>query len=230
MGMGQRRPSARRAAADVRRRALRALLAAALPGLLGCYAKSFPLAPAPAPPTRAATPLPLTAGVRAGASGENVVRIHATDVLARFAGRLDGEGLFRDIVFPYTGLARVEPDLLLELSVASELDLHPIQNLLKDLVVGVSVLLLQPAVPTAYDLDVELTLRVRSARGDLIAQLQQTSRFRYETTWLHPPADSLDAWHREATDHAVEALIARLVAERGSLAPNRGAPRRGRYR
>jgi len=180
--------------------------------LASCSARSFPQESAPPAPVRA-EPLALRAGVRDASAGPNVGRIRAGDVAERFARELREAGLFADVVFPLTELSPVEPDVTLEVQVASKHDLHPWQNLLKDLAVGLSVLLLQPLLPTTWDLDLDLGVRARDREGRTLVESRQSSRFRFESTWLRAPEDALVRWHADAVDFAVRALVARLAGE-----------------
>lgn len=191
----------------------------------GCYARTAPIPssiderpPSDRSPARAA--IDRRVGIRLGESPTNVPQILPSRVVERFAARLAETGRFREVVYPLTALAGGEPDVVYDVSVSSSADLHPVSNLVKDIVVGVSVLLLQPALPTAYDLDVALAASASSRDGRRAATLRASHALRFETTWLAPPAESIRAWHDETADGAIDALIAMILLGRDALPPS----------
>ena len=182
----------------------------------GCYARTVPIPrgvdrpPASeAPATRAAVDQRI--GIRSGESAGNVPQIDPSRVVERFATRLAKAAVFTEVVYPFTSLAGGEPDVLYDVSVTSSVDLHPLSNLVKDIAGGVSVLLLQPALPTTYELDVEIAAIASSRDGRRLATHRASHALRFETTWLTPPAESLRAWHEETADGAIEALVAAIL-------------------
>jgi hypothetical protein len=180
---------------------------------VACYARSFPESGAAPAPVRA-EPVPLTAGVSAASGGPNVARIRALDVGERFARELREASLFAEVTYPLTDLSPREPDVALEVSVASHHDKHVWKNLAKDVAVGLSVLLLQPLLPVTWDLELELGVRARDRAGRSLFESRESSRFRFESTWVRPPSEAaLARWHDEATLHAVRSLVARLASE-----------------
>jgi hypothetical protein len=172
-------------------------------------------------------PVGLVVGLRGGPVQQNVGRIHSVEVLERFLDQLAEGGLFTRLIYPYTDYAPAEPDLVLELSVRSHHDLHKWTNLGKDILVGASLLVLQPALPTVYDLDLVLTLRVLGPGGESVTELVQEGRYRFEHDKVRASNASLEAWHEMATEDALRSLEARLEAERALLlraASKSGAP------
>lgn len=205
-----------------------ALTLIALIGLAGCYAKSVPMTPgeATAPSSDSPTSGPmLLAGVRSATPGNNIERIDPERMTHLFAERLYDAGIFSDVVYPLTEQSPAVADVIFEISVTSSYDLHPVSNLAKDIVVGLSILLLQPALPTVYDL--EVTLEARSPRSgrapELESELRGASQSRFEFTWFHASKESIDEWHRETTDHAIDELVAR-IADHYGVHPSAGIP------
>ena len=90
---------------------------------------------------------------------------------------------------------------------------HRLANLAKDIAAGLSILLLQPVLPTVVDLEVEL--EARGTATGTAPELRGTSRTRFEYTWIRAPKESIEQWHRKATDRAIDELIARIVDHYG---------------
>ena len=201
-----------------------ALTALIVLALAGCYARSFPLGEA-APTCGAVEPVGIVVGLRGGPAQSNVGRIQSVEVLERFLDHLAESGLFARLIYPYTDYAPDEPDLVLELSVSSHHDLHKWTNLGKDLLVGASLLVLQPVLPTVYDLDLVLTLRVLGPGGESVTELVQEGRYRFEHDRVRASNASLETWHEEAIEDALRSLEARLQTERALLL--RAASKRG---
>lgn len=188
--------------------------------LAGCYAKSVPMPPRAAaePSTKAAVPRPtLLAAVRSSEHGDNVGRIQPERLVQRFAERLYDATIFSDVVYPLTERSPAVPDVVFEISVASSYDLHPVSNLAKDVAVGLSILLLQPVLPTAYDL--EVTLATRGVGTETKPELLGTGQTRFEFNWLRAPDDSIEQWHRDTTDRAIDELVDRIAARYGARKP-----------
>jgi hypothetical protein len=203
-----------------------ALTALVVLALVGCYARSFPLGEA-APACETVEPVGVVAGLRGGPTQSNVGRIRSVEVLERFLDHLEESGLFTRLIYPYTDHAPDKPDLVLELSVSSYHDLHKWKNLGKDILVGASLLTLQPVLPTVYDLDLVLTLLVLRPEGESVTELVQEGRYRFEHDRVRASNASLEAWHVEAIEDALRSLDARLRAERALLlraVSDRGTP------
>ena len=195
----------------------------ALVVLAGCYAKSVPM-----PLLEPSVPLnhspgsrpTLLAGVRAATHGDNIERLHPERLTQRLAERLADANIFSDVVYPLTVQSPAVPDVIFEVSVSSIYDLHPVSNLAKDIAVGLSVLLLQPVLPTVYDLQVELATSGSTTGGDV---LLGRSRTRFEFNWLRASDRSIEQWHREATDRAIDELVKR-IGDRYGARPEAGTP------
>lgn len=210
------RGRARRAALCV------ALLASALLAA-ACATRSQLLTP-PAAPSAAAEPIPLRAGVARGEALESVPRVSAGAGLERFAARLHETGLFRAVVFPAGELASPPPDLLLRISLGSRYDRHRLRNLASDAAVGLSLLLLQPLLPSLADLEVELRWEARAPDGRLLHADRALVRNRLESTWLRTPEPEVARWHDETLGLAIDAALAQLAGARAELAAAREAP------
>ena len=189
--------------------------------LAGCYAKSVPMLPRETTPLGEESPASrpmLLAGVRSTTHGDNIARLHPERLAQRLAERLATASVFSDVVYPLTRQSAAVPDVVFEVSVSSRYDLHPVSNLAKDIAVGLSILLLQPVLPTVYELEVEIAARSPGSVGapDSEPDLRGTSRTRFEFNWLRAPAESIEQWHFEATDRAIEDLLARIIDRYGA--------------
>jgi len=197
-----------------------ALLAAAALSVAGCYARSFALAPVDfadveSPPSL--SPLPLRVGVRGGEEGANVFRVRQADVVQRFAEQLAEAGLFERVVHPSGPLAVEPPLLVFELTIRSRHDLHAVRNLARDVAAGATLLLLQPLLPTKWDLELELGLRALVAGEQVVWEETRTSRHRFESDWLHPPDAAVAEWYAGATQQVVDQGLALVRAHRDQL-------------
>ena len=194
--------------------------------LAGCYAKSVPMPlrePSATPSHSSGSRPTLLAGIRSTTHGENIERLQPERLTQRLAKRLADASIFSDVVYPLTKQSPAVPDVVLEVSVSSSYDLHPVSNLAKDIAVGLSVLLLQPVLPTVYDLEVELATSGSISGGAPESKLLGRSRTRFEFTWLHASEESIEQWHREATDRAIDELVER-IGDRFGARPEAGSP------
>jgi len=185
----------------------------ALVVLAGCYAKSVPMPPPEPsePPSHSSGPRPtLLAGIRTATHGDNIERLHPERLTQRLAERLAQASIFSDVVYPLTKQSPAVPDVVFEVSVSSSYDLHPVSNLAKDIAVGLSILFLQPVLPTVYDLEVKLATSGSTTDGAPASKLLGASRTRFEFTWLRASEESIEQWHRETTDRAIDELVERI--------------------
>lgn len=186
--------------------------------LTACYAKHFAKDESRLPPQIAVEPVKLAAGVAKAEPNrkekENVARINPSDVVESFAKRLKDENFFTGVIFPYTELSLMDPDVILEISVRSNYDLQSSENLLKGIAVGFSLLLLQPLLPTEYDLSVYLAVRATTRDGRLIKEYQSRSDYRFQYTSLQPSNEAINQWHQSTVDHAIEGLINKIMEDR----------------
>jgi len=192
--------------------------------LTGCYAKSVPIAPLEiaAPSSESpATQATLLAGVRGGEHGENIERLLPERIVQRFAERLAETRAFSEVVYPLTDQSPAVPDVVFEISVSSSYDLHPVSNLAKDVAVGLSILLLQPVLPTVYELEVQLATNAPMMGAENESALLGSGRSRFEFTWLQAPEESVRDWHRGTTDRAVDELVNRIARRYGADLPTR---------
>ena len=180
--------------------------------LSGCYARSLPLAPLPEPaPGHISPALSRVVGIRSGKHGDNVALVHAGRVAERFARRLFEAGVFSDVIHPLTDRSPARPDVVIELSVSSTHDLHPLKNLAADIAAGLSLLLLQPVLPTTWDLSVEITASGHGGGAGRAEVFRTAARSRFEFTWLRASQESIEHWHRETSDRAINAMVARVA-------------------
>lgn len=197
-------------------------LALLLP-LPSCYARTIPLDPLvehaqpPGADAASTAPLPLVVGVRAAQSGTQVPGIDSQRVVERFASELSSAQLFRAVVYPMSDLAHLSPDLVLDVTVASSMNLHEVENLAKDVAVGISVLLLQPVLPTTYDLRVEIGAQILSRSGRTIASYTQAPSLRFKSNWISPNQEARAQWREEAVARAVAAVVNDMAAGRAKL-------------
>jgi hypothetical protein len=162
--------------------------------------------------------IPLVVGVRSGEDGTNVFRVRPAELAQRFSEQLAEAALFERVVHPLGPLAEPEPALVLELTIRSRHDLHAVRNLAQDAAAGATLLLLQPLLPTTWDLEIELGLRALVGGNHVVWQQTQTSRQRFESDWLHPPEAAVAEWYASATQRALQQGIALVRAEREQLA------------
>ncbi|MCH2169185.1 hypothetical protein MK489_00260 [Myxococcota bacterium] len=200
----------------------------------GCYARTAPLplpdadAPHIALPnpgsargsvasTFPGAPIPLVVGVQANSPGPQAPGIDPRRVVERVASTLSSAQLFSAVLYPVSELAHLSPDWTLTVSVSSSLDLHAVENLAKDIAVGVSVLLLQPVLPTTYDLRVEIEAQIHSRDGKVVASYAQAPSLRFESNWISPDYEARAEWRDEAVALAVAALIDEIASDRTRL-------------
>ena len=198
-----------------------ALLAAAALSVAGCYARSFPLPPvelADVESTPSPSPLPLDVGVRGGEEGANVFRVRQAEVVQRFAEQLAESGLFERVIHPPGPLAVESPLLVFELTIRSRHDLHAVRNLARDVAAGATLLLLQPLLPTTWDLELELGLRALVGEERVVWEEKRTSRHRFESDWLHPPDAAVAEWYDRATQQVLDQGVSLVRAHREQLA------------
>lgn len=187
--------------------------------LAACYARHFPTEESRTPTQVAAERVDLTAAVAKAETQEeqNIARIKPNDVVELFAKSLDDEHFFNTVIFPYTESSPIEPDVILEVSVMSTYDLHTNQNFLKGIAIGLSLLLLQPLLPTEYDLSVHLAVRAISRDRRPIKQYDYRNDFRFEYTVPRPSEESIIQWHKDAYRNVVEAVINEIKQDRAAL-------------
>lgn len=187
--------------------------------LVGCYARSFPKEEPSVPTQITVKGVDLTAAVAKAETqkDENVPRINPSDVVEYFAKRLNDEHFFKAVTFPYTELSPTHPDVILEVSVKSTYDLNTNENFLKGIAVGLTLLLLQPVLPTEYDLSLHVAVRALSRDGLPIKQYDFGSDFRFQYTVPRPSEESITQWHTDTIRQAVEALITQIKQDRAVL-------------
>ncbi len=204
-----------------------ALLLGVLLGALllsACSARYRALSPPPPSAAQARAGLPLLVGVTRGGEGEGVPRLPADRGAERFAAALQQAGLFRGVVYPVSELAPLQPDLWIAVSQSSRYDRHLWRNLASDTAVGLSLLLLQPLLPSLADLEVEIAWEVRTPAGRALERGRAAASTRFESTFLRAPEREVARWHDETQALAIEAAIAQLRSAGASLASAR-APR-----
>jgi hypothetical protein len=180
----------------------------------GCYAKSAPMPlsePSAKQSPEAGSRPTLLVGIRGASHGDNIQRLHPERLTQRLAERLADAGIFSEVVYPLTELSPAIPDIVFEISISSHYDLHPLTNLAKDVAVGLSVLLLQPVLPTVYDLNVEVSASASPVGDQSRSKLVAARQSRFEFTWLRASEESIEAWHHETTERAIDALVKRIV-------------------
>lgn len=188
------------------------LLALVWASLCGCYARTVPLAEPP-PVHALSRPLPGTAGVRLAPGAD----ASALAVALQFAQALEAAELFDRVVFPHTAQAPTPVDIVLDLHTTSTPDHKALANLVKDLAVGASLLVLQPVLPTRYDLAVEVGVEARRADGFPVGRYLGRSVTSFESNHLRTEGAALEAWRREAVQRAVDAAISELLDARAEL-------------
>ncbi len=190
------------------------LLSVAL-GAAGCYAKHFPQDGETSPAPSSATLVPLVAGVVGAAAepGDNVNWIQVDKVVAAFAQQLERAHVFKAVIHPYSDLAPVEPDLLFKVKVDSHFDRMEAKNFFKQVLVGGTLLLLQPVLPVQWDLTVHLEALASRPIRAWSKKYEERSTYRFESTWVQPSRVSIQSWNNDTYRDAVRALVAQIARD-----------------
>jgi hypothetical protein len=142
----------------------------------------------------------------------------ATAIAERIAGRLRDDQVFSIVVFPFSDLSAVKPDLLLALRIRSEQDLKMRWNLPKAILVGLSMSLLQPVLPTVFSATVNVEAEVSDLSRRVVAEYSSTTQYEFKSTWFMPSSDSLGRYLQDTADHAAQYVVNQLKDDRANLA------------
>ena len=120
--------------------------------LPGCYWKYRNAAGDPFPTPISVKRIGGSAGVSVSphSTQPDASSISKTSVVELFVEELDNEKFFDVIVFPYSTLAQVEPDLLLDVTVHIEEKYYWVENILKAILVGASFFVLGPVLAAHF--------------------------------------------------------------------------------
>jgi hypothetical protein len=185
----------------------------------GCATEIRTLDSPAAPALERAAPLPRIAGIAAAESRERVPRLAGSEAVARFASSLAAAEVFEGLEFPATALANPKPDLVLDVAVESRYDPHRLRNLASDWLVGLSLLTLQPLIPSIADLCVEIRWEARASDARTLAGDSAIACNRIQSTWLRVPEADLATWHDATLARAIDAAVAQIARARARLAP-----------
>jgi len=190
------------------------LLSAAL-GAAGCYAKHFPQDGEASPAPSSTILVPLVAGVVGAAAepGDNVNWIQVDTVVAAFAQQLERAHVFKAVIHPYSDLAPVEPDVLFKVKVDSHFDRMEVKNFFKQVLVGGTLLLLQPVLPVQWDLTVHLAAFASRPTRAWSKKYEERSTYRFESTWVQPSRVSIQSWNDDTYGDAVRGLVAQIARD-----------------
>lgn len=191
-------------------RLLASLLALCL--LAGCYTRHGPVQPpvvdVGGEAGGEAPCVPLTLGVVAAGSAQ----VGAVGVDALVAEQLSKARLFCRVIHPWSSLAPLPADAILEVSASGVIDELPIRNVLRQALVGFSLLLLQPVMPVERDLSVTVSARLRRDGADLADYSdRRTSRLAY--THFQASDDAVAMWIEDTAAAAARGLVDEMKAD-----------------
>lgn len=166
----------------------------------------------------AAARLPATAAVVPAEPSATVPRLTQSAALERFATRLAASEVFEELQFPASALANPRPDLLIHTAVDAHYERHWLRNFASDWLVGLSLLTLQPLLPSIADLCVEIRWEARRADARRLHADSARACNRIESTWLRVPESDLAKWHDETLARAIDRAVLQIASAREQLA------------
>jgi len=191
-------------------------LALLLLGSSGCYWRYSNAQGDPFPTPVASETIPLRVGLALnGDSKSNVLAsVAPSAVIQELAERLSEERVFAAVVYPMSSLARVQPDVVLDVTAHVEERQHYAENIAKAIFTGISLLLLGPVLPTHLTLAVDLSAAASAAGGAEIGTYRYRSEYDYYYTTMTPSGPKLYEWSTTARDHAVEDVLGQIQRDR----------------
>lgn len=127
-------------------------------------------------------------------------------VTEQLVNRLREDGVFKDIVFPYTQSAQVKPAILLDTTVSVDQQLHMGTNLAKAILVGGTFFILTPVLPIHFGLAIDMN--VASADADTgvhkVYRFKSQYEFKY---WFYPKKKVYEEWIERTQEHAIEDIL-----------------------
>ena len=194
----------------------------------GCYWRWSNAQGDPFPAPTAADPIPLTVGLSLSglSNAPQAPSIPPSAVVQQFAERLAEERLFATVVYPLTPLARIQPDVVFDMTVRIEEHHHWAENIVKAIFTGLTFLLLGPVLPTHYTVVVDLSAAAANG-GAAIGTYRYRSEYDYYYTTMTPSGTKMEEWLTTARDHAVEDVLAQIKRDRHrfvAIAPSEAAP------
>lgn len=181
----------------------------------GCYWHWSNAQGDPFPTPVASEPIPLRVGLVLSdlSSAPLMLSVPPTTVIQELAERLAEERVFAAVDYPMSSLARVQPDVVLDVTVRIEGHQHWAENVVKAILTGVTLLLLGPVLPTHYTVVVDLTAAAAAA-GAEIGAYRYRSEYDYYYTTMTPSGRRMYEWLTTARDHAVEDVIGQIARGR----------------
>lgn len=203
-------------------------LALLLLGSSGCYWRWSNAQGDPFPTPLASEPIPLRVGLVLSdlSSAPFAPSVPPSTVIQELAERLAEERVFAAVDYPMSSLARVQPDVVLDVIVRIEEHQHWAENIVKSILTGVTLLLLGPVLPTHYTVVVDLTAAAAVA-GAEIGTYRYRSEYDYYYTTMTPSGRRTYEWLTTARDHAVEDVIGQIERDRHrflAIAPHPAEP------
>jgi hypothetical protein len=167
--------------------------------------------------TGAAEHLPAIAAIAAAEPRTSVPRLTQSAALERFAARLAAAGLFDEIQFPASELANPKAGLWIHTAIDARYERHWLRNLASDWLVGLSVLTLQPLLPSIADLCVEIRWEAQRSDAQRLHGDSAVACNRIESTWLRVPEADVAKWHDETLARAIDRALLQIAGARDQL-------------
>jgi hypothetical protein len=184
----------------------------------GCYWHWSNAQDDPFPNPVQSDPIPLTAGLTLSglSNAPQAPEIPPSAVIQALAERLSEDKVFEVVVYPLTSLARVEPDVVFDVTVRIEEHQHWAENIVKAILTGLTLLLLGPALPTHYTVVVDLSAEAAAGDGGStpIGTYRYRSEYDYYYTTMTPSGTKMEEWLKTAQGHAVEDVIGQIKRDR----------------
>ena len=181
--------------------------------LSGCYTKYYP-ADGAVYPTRVSSPrIEAIIGIVLGPRSEP----EGAEIVGKLARRAKDDQVFSGVVYPYSSMAQVEPDLILTASVSTTEDLNWGYNLFTSVLVGASFFLLQPMLPNRFGYSVDLSATVATPSGEVVGKYAHTSTYDLLYNSLTPNDRAVKEWPDKTSDHAVEEILNQIKSDHARL-------------
>jgi len=192
----------------------------------GCYTKYYSVSAEDFPSPIRSIHHARVAGVsvNAASAAPKASSISPQSVADLFVKRLVDEEIFSDVVYPYTDLAHVEADVLIDLTVKIEEHPHWGENIPKAIFTGLSFFLLAPVLPIRFTEVVDLTAAVESPQRTPLANYRYRSEYDLKYTTLVPDTDTLEEWLERVQEHAVEDILNQMKSDSYSPRADLAAP------
>src|SRR5262245_13870390 len=193
-------------------------LAACLATSSGCYWHWSNAQDDPFPTPVQSDPIPLSAGLSLSglSNAPEAPAIPPSAVIQELAERLSEEKVFDVVVYPLTSLARVQPDVVFDVTVRIEEHQHWAENMVKAILTGLTLLLLGPVLPTHFTVVVDLSAVAAGAGAETtpLGTYRYRSEYDFYYTTMTPSGTKMKEWLKTAQSHAVEDVIGQIKRDR----------------